>query len=273
MIDDLDEALRKLLMRELPIKKNEIDIAFNQPKREWSARLSRPTLNLFLYDIRENVKLRQTTHTWSADPHNGNNAVQRRKPRRVDLKYLLTAWATEPDDEHRLLARVLMVLFRFPELPEDILPEILLGQPAPIAVEVAHPDGLPNPSDFWSAMDNEIRPALLCTVTLALDPYKPLTTSIVRERELRFLDADTGEVEGTGRILWTVKGAVRGAPPMRPVRMTLVEKELQVPVEHDGAFGIKGIAEGDYTLRVSVADGEPSDHKFTVPSKEYVIEL
>ena len=57
MINDLDEVLRQFLVRELPIKNSEVDIAFDQPAREWSARVSRPTLNLFLYDLRENQKL------------------------------------------------------------------------------------------------------------------------------------------------------------------------------------------------------------------------
>ena len=58
MIADLDETLQQLLKNELPIKNGEIDIKFEQPKREWSARLSKPTVNFFLYDLRENVKLR-----------------------------------------------------------------------------------------------------------------------------------------------------------------------------------------------------------------------
>jgi len=64
MIDELDEVLRKFLIREVPIKNGDVDIKFDMPKREWSARLNRPTLNLFLYDIRENAKLRQAQPMW-----------------------------------------------------------------------------------------------------------------------------------------------------------------------------------------------------------------
>ena len=59
MIEDLDEALRKLLIREIPIRNGEVDVEFDQPSREWSAKISRPTLDLFLWDVRENQKLRQ----------------------------------------------------------------------------------------------------------------------------------------------------------------------------------------------------------------------
>jgi hypothetical protein len=272
MIDELDEVLRQLLKRELPIKNGQVDIAFNQPRREWSAKLSRPTLNLFLYDIRENVKLRQAQPQWSIE-RNDMVATERRRPMRVELKYVITAWATEPEDEHRLLARTLMALFRFPHLPEELIPDSLRPQPAPISMEVAQPDGLPNPSDFWSAMDNEIRPALLCTISMALDPYQPATAPLVRERELHFVDATTGEIVLRKPVLWTVSGQVRGLPPMRPVKMTLVERAMDVPVEYDGSFNLKGIAEGEYTLKVLVAGREPVQHKLVVPSREYAIDV
>ena len=62
MITDLDETIRQIMRAELPIKNGEIDVKFEQPKREWSARLSKPTVNFYLYDVRENHVLRQ--HHW-----------------------------------------------------------------------------------------------------------------------------------------------------------------------------------------------------------------
>lgn len=110
IIDFIDEALRQLLTRELPIKNGEVDIAFNQPKREWSACASRPTLNLFLFDIRENNKLRQSTPAFDIERGDNGMVVQRRKPIRLDLYYMITAWAADAEDEHRLLARAVMAL-------------------------------------------------------------------------------------------------------------------------------------------------------------------
>ncbi|MCB0005881.1 MAG: DUF4255 domain-containing protein, partial [Anaerolineales bacterium] len=66
MITDLDETIRNILRAELPIKNGEIDVKFDQPKREWSARLNKPTINLYLYDVRENNVLR--THQWERMP-------------------------------------------------------------------------------------------------------------------------------------------------------------------------------------------------------------
>ena len=53
-IADLDEALRTLLKRELDKHGFEgVEIAFDAPAKEWSGKLTGPTVNLFLYDMRE----------------------------------------------------------------------------------------------------------------------------------------------------------------------------------------------------------------------------
>src|SRR5579859_6026862 len=49
-IADLDEGLRLLLRRELGRHGFEgVEIAFDAPAREWSGKLSAPTVDLFLY--------------------------------------------------------------------------------------------------------------------------------------------------------------------------------------------------------------------------------
>ena len=126
MFDNLDDALREFLIRELPINDGEIDIAFDQPKREWSSRLSRPTLNVFLRDIRENVKLR--SHSPGYDVAiNGDHATLSRQGLYLDLYYMVTAWATDPADEHRILARALASLLRYRYLPDEIVAQHASG--------------------------------------------------------------------------------------------------------------------------------------------------
>src|SRR3954463_15574544 len=59
---DLDEALRTLLKRELERHGFEgVDVAFDAPATDWSAKLTNPTVNLFLYDLRENVAEAEVT--------------------------------------------------------------------------------------------------------------------------------------------------------------------------------------------------------------------
>ena len=278
MIEDLDEVLKKLLIRDIPIKNGEVDIKFDQPKREWSARLSRPTLNLFLYDVRENSRLRQAQPTWLLERNDDGTATRRLKPVRVDLHYIITAWATEPEDEHRLLAGTLLALFRNPRLPEEMLPESLQNQPAPIAVMAAQEEDLQNPADVWSALDNELRPAVTCVVTMALDPYRPIVGPMVRTRELRFGQASLPQFErldeeAESNVYWTIGGTLHTDRPLENVRLTLVERGLDVSLQPEGRFTIGRLSAGEYTLEILVDGGRPLRYKITVPSPDYDIEV
>jgi hypothetical protein len=276
MIDEIDEVLRQLLIQEMPIKNGEIDIAFDQPRREWSARLSRPTLNLFLHDLNENRKLRQAQPMWEVERDNGN-ATFHRKAARIDLHYMITAWANEPEDEHRLLSRVLMSLFRHPQLPEELLTEGLQNQPVPIAVMAAQSEELRNPADLWSAMDNEQRPSIACVITLALNPYQPTTTPLVRDRELRIgpsqnpgsQQLDTGVAVDR---FWTIGGRLRSAKPLDDVRLTLLEKQQDIPLQSEGRFSVGNLRSGEYTLEVVVGQ-QANTYQITVPAPDYELEV
>src|ERR687884_616978 len=120
MFADLDETIRELLIKNVPIDLSEVDVSFDAPDREWSGRLSRPTVNCFLYDVRENDELREAAWDYSRDVSNGT--VSRRKvPIRFNVTYNVTVWARAPEDEHTLLWRVLSALARNPLLPEDLV--------------------------------------------------------------------------------------------------------------------------------------------------------
>jgi hypothetical protein len=279
MIDELDETLRQLLIRELPIKNREIDISFDQPKREWSAKLSRPTLNLFLYDLRENTRLRQTTQEWEVRRLANGTTEKRRRVTRIDLHYIITAWATEAEDEHRLLGRATMALLRTPQLPDDLLPESLKEQPAPISLHVAQTDGLDKPTDLWNVLDNQMRPAITCVVTISMDPYTPLVGGIVRTREIRFGQlaepaSEQKTLDQAGSLTyWTIGGRIRSKQAWNRLRLTVMERGLGVPVHADGTFSIGHLQAGAYTLEIAVDGRETSRHKIAVPSPDYEIDV
>jgi hypothetical protein len=280
MIDELDETLRRFLIRELPIQNGEVDIAFDQPKREWSARVSRPTLNVFLYDVVENQKLRQTQPLWETEHNPDGTATQRRKPVRMDLHYMITAWATDPEDEHRLLSRCLMALFRFSTLPEELLSEGLQAQGRPLPILVAQTGEMSNPTDVWNVLDNEMHPAITCTVTLALDPYTPQTVPLVRTRELQFgqsgrpitqnLDAGQNPDE-----FWSIGGHLNSQKPLdlEKLRLTLVEQGRSVPVLANGQFTIGRLKAGAYTLEITVGSDSARRYPIHVPSSDYELEV
>lgn len=273
MIDDLNEAIRQLLIRELPVKNGEVEIAFDQPKREWSSRLSRPTINFFLYEMKENTKLRQQPG-WNHSGRSNGTVTQTREPMRLDLFYMITAWAAEAEDEYRLLGRCLMALGRYNTVPPELLPESLQDQPVGIPIEVAQPTALQNATDIWSVLDNEIKPAIACNITLALTPYAPLTGPIVRSREVRFEQLEQfSDDSHPSHKYWTIGGTIRTDKPIEEVSVKLVERDQPVHLQEEGRFAIGHLEAGTYTLEISVKGRKPRRQKITVPAPDYDIKL
>jgi len=172
MINDLDETIKHLLREHIPLDPGEVDVTFEVPDREWSSRISKPTLNCYLYDIRENRALRESD--WIVERGEDNKTITRQRPPiRVDLSYLITAWTQSPEDEHTLLWHTMAVLLRFPVLPEAVLQGRLREQTLPVRTQAAQPDGvLKSPGEFWTALENQLKPSLGYVVTLAMDREK-----------------------------------------------------------------------------------------------------
>ena len=186
MIHDVDATLKELLVQKMPLDVSAVDVSFDMPNRDWSDRVVKPTLNLFLYDVRENHELRSNQHSLV---RNGAVGSERQAPVRMDLTYLISAWTTDISDEHQLLGRVLTTLLRFPLLPDEVLKGSLLTQPLPVQAWIAQPERTPNPWDFWGNMENRLKAALNFVLTVSFEPYQAqevrlVTTSTVNVHQL-----------------------------------------------------------------------------------------
>ena len=131
MIGEIDDAIRALVKGSDGIAAD-IDIALDAPTKDWAARRNAPTVDLFLYDIREDTRRREYGFSEQRDDH-GVVTHRTPAPRYFKLSYLVTAWTQRPDDEHRLLDALLRCFLRFDAIPESFVigPSPRPGCPAP----------------------------------------------------------------------------------------------------------------------------------------------
>ncbi|MCQ4045109.1 DUF4255 domain-containing protein [Streptantibioticus rubrisoli] len=166
MIHEVDEGLRQLLA-EAGLEEAGVDLVFDAPTRDWSARRNAPTVSAFLYDIQEDTTRRRsgTGEEYDAD---GLVVAWRTPPRWFKLTYLVTAWTNRPQDEHRLLSQVLRCLIAQEMLPRRVLTGSLaeLGLALPLFT-AGGPDGQ-SASDVWPALGGELKASISVTVTAPL---------------------------------------------------------------------------------------------------------
>lgn len=167
VISDVDEALKKLITREA-VDQGDVEVAFDAPTKDWAARRSGPTIDVYLYDIREDMRRRQRG---MINEYRDNIVVSRHlPPRHFKLSYLVAAWTQRPEDEHRLLAALLRCFLRYEALPEDVLGGSLqqLGLPVPLTVALPPPEDR-SFADVWTALGGELKPSLDVVVTAPID--------------------------------------------------------------------------------------------------------
>lgn len=186
MIHDVDETLRALVRRDV-LNGTKVDVSFDAPTKDWTARRQGPAINLYLYDVQEDLQRRPGQFVENRDDR-GRVADRTRPPRRFKLSYLLTAWTQRAEDEHRLLSALLACFLSYDGLPPDVLQGALAEQGEAIRLTV----GLPLPperslSDVWTALGGELKPSLNLVLTVPFPPLAAHTQPVgppVRERRV-----------------------------------------------------------------------------------------
>ena len=159
MIHEVDSALLALVQREA-VGTRDVDVVFDAPTKDWAGRRNAPTIDIYLYDIREDLRRRERG---LLNEYDDDRRIQARwlPPRHFKLSYLVTAWTQRPEDEHRLLSSLLACFIRHEAFPEDLLtgPLAELGLPVPITVALPPPEDR-SFADVWSALGGELKPSL-----------------------------------------------------------------------------------------------------------------
>jgi Pvc16 N-terminal domain len=168
VIHEVDEALRQLV-REVALRARDIEVSFDAPTKDWAARRNAPTVNVYLYDIREDMRRRQRGMLNEYGP-TGRVAARHLPPRHIKLSYLVTAWTQRPEDEHRLLSALLTGFLRHEAMPAELLSGSLsaLGLPVPMTVALPPPEDRAF-ADVWTALGGELKPSLDVVVSAPIE--------------------------------------------------------------------------------------------------------
>lgn len=260
---DLDEALKRLLTRELKAAGlDTVDVRFEAPAREWAAKLSAPTLDVFLYDVRQSADHRPVE--WTSRDENGRR-VETRPPLMADVSYAVTAWTREVQDEHRLLSCALAILYEHPVIPDDVRTGALANGAAHIPLRTRL--GAPGErSDFWSAVGGQYKASVDYVITAPCIS----STEHVRGPEIRDLRIHAREIEGPN-----APALVVGAPGGRVVdgsgapvtgAWVAVEDAGVLAVSDDaGRFVLRGLAAGEHRVVARTVDGGAGEATLVTP--------
>jgi hypothetical protein len=168
VILETDKALLTLLRTEI-LGDAPVAVAFDAPNRPWIQQVKGLVLNLYLYDVRENMQRREVMYTEIRDD-NGKLLERRPPPRRYDLYYAVTVWAPKVAIEHQVLACVLAGLSEYETIPGAHLPPELAASGHVVLISVA--DGMKR--GMFQNMGGELKTSLELVVTVPIFGKLPL---------------------------------------------------------------------------------------------------
>lgn len=251
MIADVDRTLRSLLTASLGLSAEQV--CFERPDAAEAG--VRPSVCLHLYDLRENRELRRSEV--SIERRADGTATVRPAPLRYDLSYLVTVKAASAEDEHELLGLTLRTLLAQPSVEPEQQSGELREHGLPLVLSVARPDALADPGALWSGLGG-VRPAVFCTVTVPVDPFRPEERRLVRSRLLRFAQKSPDgavpvlgsrveeSLDVAGRVL-----AADGVTPVPGAQVSLREISRSASADDRGTYRLGPLSPGAYTLVVS----------------------
>lgn len=273
MIEDLSRTIEKILEFHLQGISGTVDIKFDKPNREWSATLAKPTINFYLYDVRENVELRQNQHWELLEKGDPNGKKARLKPSsiRFDCKYMITAWAEKPEDEQQLLSMCIMVLARYRVLPNELFVGKLKDQRFKIPAHLGRHDQLTNPSEIWGALDNDMRATLSYVVTLSINPWEEVEFPVLKSVVVDFksVDKNGSIVPSKPKSSSVFMGRLTDNDdrPLVDAEVSVVGSGIRAFTNPKGEYILRGLHSGEtYTLVIqSDSEEQPKQLEITVP--------
>jgi hypothetical protein len=280
-IDDLSGTLKAVLQDNsfaaMFPELHGADIIFDRPSDTLAP--AKTSVDLFLYDIRENLDLRLNEVTTARA---GNQIITHPAPLRLACSYLATAWPVGgvdlPLQEQRLLSQVLVVLSHYPLIPDSFLQGTLLGQAPPLPMVALHPDALKNLAEFWSSLGSKIKPSLTVTATISVPVFSDVPDFIVTTENIGVAPGQRAPAETLleigGKVVDPLSQGIAGAlvdvldaglNPATPSQNT----------DSAGQFVFSQVSAGTYQLRAIATGFKPQVQPVTIPGmpNDYVVQL
>jgi hypothetical protein len=266
MFAALDDAI-EIILGQAPatLTLSGATIDFKTPPKNFNPSVD--TINLFLLEVKENRVLHDPEPIYE---FNAGVYTRKTPPMRVDVTYVVTAWASSTaidpiETEHNLLAQALGWLNHYPVIPAALVP----NQPYPVLMFTALPDERLNIGEFWSALGIQPRAAFTITATVALDyslaiPFGPpvVTKEIQIKRKM-----PPGIAEPLLDITFEIAGTIRSVATgnaIPDVHVTLLPFGWITDTDVNGHFYFTGLVAGNYTLKATKAN-------FNAPNKPIVV--
>ena len=277
MIDDLSRTL-KAVLKDTTFKTvfpelANAEIVFDRPLDPFKP--DKTTIDLFLYDLRENLELRSNEYT--VDVVN-NTALTHPAALRLACSYLVTAWPADGEDlpfqEQKLLTQVLRVLSRYPIIPQVFLKgSLALGQDPPLPMVALHPDALKNLAEFWSSLGTKMKASLTVTVTISVPVFTDASDFLVTTHITNYAPGSNAPSEP----LFQIGGRVldQNAAGIPDALVDVQDSGLRQTTDEDGFFVFPTVAAGAHNFRVVAVGFQPQAQSITVPAApaDYVIRL
>jgi Pvc16 N-terminal domain/Carboxypeptidase regulatory-like domain len=263
-IADLDEAIRLLLERELGRHGFEgVQIAFDAPARDWSAKLTGPAVDLFLYDLREAADRAELTPT---EQRADGRATVIAPPLRLELSYAVTAWTKTVEDEHRLLSQLVAILHSYRHLPPELLGGQLAANPRLREAETSVGRPREGKADFWTSVGGQYKASIDFAVILTIDSGASASrgpevrTQTIRGRLAEGRQDGVVELHRFGGTVHDSAGA-----PVANAWVALPDSGRWTATDQQGHFVLNRVRAGEQSLVVRALSGQEVVTTVTVP--------
>jgi len=209
-----------------------------------------PTLNLYVYDIRESKQLQHSGRQVDRRAtRNLQNVSVNWSPNWFDVSILLTAWDRTALGEHYLMSEALSLLLRHRSIQEQFLaPELRRYGNLSMSVALEPPIEV---GSLWSALNVPLRPALYLNVTVPFEaqqtPVPLIWQRIVSLSNLLDRQENTAVITKQVAIAGLVKNEITNLP-ISEVKVTIAGTEKSTVSNEEGLFFFDNLADGNYVL-------------------------